>query len=126
MSLDAASQSFMAQFPQAELAEERHDLDLGPEGRCIQRLIFHRGQLVWFSMMLEVSVDAVWHQVARADTCHDEAHLHRFVRGQEEEISRHVLRPIGTVDDVGEGFEHACDLLLDEWEENVRRWNRGK
>lgn len=126
MTATQSAGEFLDQFDPDELSEERIDFDLGDDGRCIQTMLFHRNQVVWFSVVTQVAIDGHWYDVARADTCHDEAHLHRYVRGRRAEVGRHVLRSIGTIEDAEAGFDEACDRLLDDWEDNVRRWRNGK
>lgn len=125
MSAPEHEEDFLSQFDPDELTEERIDFDLGPDARCIQRMLDWKNQVVWFAIMIEVFRDGRWWQVARADTCHDETHVHYFVRGQRAEVSRQQLQQVTTIGDVQDGFDHACDLLTDDWESNVRRWDGG-
>ena len=120
----APQDRFLDQFPFEEQDDEEVRFDLGDDGRCIQKFVNWRGQVIWFSIVTQIRYRGDWHTVARADTCHDEAHIHRFQRGSADEISRHVLCEISSIDDVAQGFDDAVELLIDEFEENVRRWNR--
>lgn len=119
------STDFLAQFDPDELKEQRFDFDLGPEARCIQKMMDHRNRVVWFAIMVEVFHEGAWVQIARADTCHDEAHVHWWVRGRRTEKDRQALRKIATIDDVAAAFDEACDLMTEDWERNVRRWEDG-
>lgn len=66
-----------------------------------------------------------WEEVARVDTAHNEVHVHRFDRDHNQ-LSREVIRPIRSFADVGEGFDEAYDLMLNQWEDNERRWRDGR
>jgi hypothetical protein len=57
-------------------------------------------------------------------TCHDEVHVHRFGEGNIE-VSRTLLMPITSLSDVAAGAELTEKILFEEWEDNLRRWERG-
>lgn len=118
----APAEDFLSQFPPEELEEDEYDFDLGPEDRCIHKFLYHHHSIVWFSIVQQTLDDGQWHTVIRADTCHDEAHVHRFRRRRGEESQRRVLCQVSSIEEVGRGFDEASDLITEQWEENVRRW----
>lgn len=124
MSETVESESFLSQFPPEEVVEDRLDFNLGPDGRCIQKFLLYKNRVVWFSIVQQTRSGGEWFTVVRADTCHDEAHLHRFTRRRGESDVRHSICDLNTIDDVEAGFDHASDLITEDWEENVRRWAR--
>lgn len=123
MSETAAADEFLQQFEPSELLEERVDFDLGPGARCIQKFLTFRGRVVWFSIVQQVWHDDEWSTVIRADTCHSEAHVHRLNRAGKE-TRRQSLCDLANIEDVENGFDHASDLITEEWEENERRWKQ--
>lgn len=124
MSQEPAEAEFMDQFPPEERIEHPPlKYDLGPDAEVVQRWVEWRGRIVWFAMIHHVLVGEEWVEVIRADTCHDEAHVHRFDKNGAE-LKRQTLCSLSTIDDVDRGWDAAADLVMDQWEENLRRWNR--
>jgi hypothetical protein len=54
------------------------------------------------------------------DSCDQEVHIHRFSKAGRE--TRRRLRKIDSLADVEHGWERAHELLVEEHDENVRRW----
>jgi hypothetical protein len=80
-----------------------------------------------FSLTAQVEYQGLWHDVARVDTCHEEVHLHLIGKdGEEIEDARAVLMPIRDMGDVHRGYDMAEKLLIADWEQHVRRWERGR
>ena len=115
---------FLGQFDPEELSEDDLNVfDLGPDCRCIQRMTYYKGRVVAFAIMQEIRHEGEWVVVIRADTCHDQAHWHRFAKRKAEQIDRRPLCDLTSIDDVEQGFDDASDLITAQWEENIRRWH---
>lgn len=115
---------FLDQFDPDELTEDGPTVfDLGPDSRFIQRMTFYRGRIVAFAIMQEIRHEGEWVVVIRADTCHDQAHWHRFAKRRAEQIDRRAICDLTSIDDVERGFDDASELITEQWEENVRRWH---
>jgi hypothetical protein len=114
--------------PDPEMVEDYPvELPLKGLGRIIGRQGLDRetGRLVEFAIMAQVQFDGGWREVARVDTCHEEVHFHLgSVSGKE--ICRKVLIPIHSPQDVNRGWDEGMEMLTDDWEENERRWRRGR
>jgi hypothetical protein len=92
-----------------------------------QALDKETGRLAEFALIAQVRHQGLWHDVARVDTCHEEVHLHLFGQdGQEIKEARTILLPVRDMSDVGRGYDAAEKLLIVEWEQHVRRWERGR
>jgi len=79
--------------------------------------------LINFALMLyraPVRGDRV--EIARADCCHAEVHLHQFHRSSTSDRRTH-LRSIGDPADVYTGWDLAHDAIVDQWHERMRRWS---
>lgn len=102
-------------------------LPLDGLGRIIGRQALDKqtGRLAEFALTAQVEHHGMWCDVARVDTCHEEVHLHLFGKDGEE-IAREVLLPVRDMSDVGRGYDRAEKLLIVEWEQHVRRWERGR
>lgn len=95
----------------------------GMSDRVVQVVMMHQDRVVHFAVMQQHLHDGAWVEVARMDTCHGESHVHRFQCDGSEE-KRQVFCVLNTIEDVESEFERACSLLVDEWETELRRWNR--
>lgn len=90
----------------------------------------YKGWTVDFSLTHQLEEDAGEYQhVARYDCCHSEVHKHQLYRYSEAE-TRHTVKqlddPKTAWEDVDTVFPEAYDDMIDNWEENYRRWNRGR
>lgn len=107
---------------------DEHEYDIYEAADSVHihvRFVTHLGQPVEFAFTQRVRDGIRWADVIRIDTCHDEVHVHRF--GQSgTEFARTTLWPIEAQADVARGMDEAERLVVDEWEENVRRWRRGQ
>lgn len=103
------------------------DVDLlGSDDRIHVRYFLHEGRVVEFAMMQQAMVGPdEWADVVKVDCCHDEVHVHRYSSAGVQ-VSRTVIRPIRSLDDVETGLDEAEELIYEHWEENRRRWNDGR
>lgn len=100
-------------------------LDMG--GRLKGRFGFDvdTDRMVEFAVTAQIEVAGYWVDVARIDTCHQEAHRHLYARTGVE-IDRKVITPIYGPADVERGWEIGEEILLTKWDEHVRRWTCGR
>ena len=93
---------------------------LSPEDRAHLRIVVgNRGQLIDFALMQEVLFARAWVDVVRYD-CHRSFHVHRYTkRGQESKTE------LGDLDDLDGKFDRAVAEMLEDWEENRRRYLNG-
>lgn len=89
-----------------------------------------RGQLVDFSLAQQRRVvkdgtgnSEDWVDVIRVDCCHGEVHAHRSTRSGKR--TRRKWCKIEGPDDVNAGWEYANRAVLDQWPQNLRRWEHG-
>jgi hypothetical protein len=124
MTGDLASSTSWQMPPPDECEEDEFYVDFDRH-RVHQRLRTWRGQLVEFSVVLQVHTPGGgWVTVARADTCHGEVHIHRYSRAGRER-RKSVIRSVIALDDVAAGYDDACDMLIENRELAVRGWARG-
>jgi hypothetical protein len=124
-----------------ELAEEQARWEPDPEqvadwnyvqeipgvGRILGRqgLDKENGRLLEFSMTAQTEFGAGWADMARIDTAHGSVHRHIFdQRGAK--IALEELLPVYGPEDVSRSYDAAEIKLIAEWEENLRRWRRGR
>jgi hypothetical protein len=102
-------------------------LPLDGLGRIIGRQALDKqtGRLAEFALTAQVEHQGMWCDVARVDTCHEEVHRHLFGKDGRE-IAWEVLLPVRDMIDVSRGYDVAEKLLIVEWEQHVRRWERGR
>jgi hypothetical protein len=82
-------------------------------------------RLLEFALTAQVEHGGGWANVARIDTAHGSVHMHIFnQRG--DKIALEELRPVYGPEDVSRGYDEAEHKLIAEWEENLRRWRRGR
>lgn len=125
MGLDPEPESALHElYPLEDREEHSFTIDIDGRNRFIERMSLWKGRVVEFSIVQQHRPGADWNDVARADTCHDEVHLHRFASSSDTETRRHI-RSIETLEDVSRGYDEACAMLHEHGEENVRRWARG-
>lgn len=66
-----------------------------------------------------------WLEVAKIDCCHSQVHKHqRHRQGRAREI-RTTIRWITCQEDVEETYDESFNDIIDNYEEHLRRWERG-
>ncbi len=93
--------------------------------RAVLRMQLHEGRLVDFAYVQQRLVAGTWLDVATFDLNHDEAHVH-WHDGEGKRSGRTSIMPIMTQEDVDAAYDKAADMLLDQWEENLRRCTDGR
>ncbi len=108
-----------------ECTEEVWHFDIGPESRATVSMWFDGPRLVRFAIMhLTLGDDGSMVEIARADSCDGEVHVHTFDhRGVE--VNRKVLLAVTSPEDVARGYDLAYKRVIDQWETDRRRWARG-
>ena len=89
-------------------------------------LWFHHGTLVDFVILhrtLDRSGD--WVEVSRVDCAHGTCHRHQSSE-RHGELEKLELVPIRSRTDVGKAYDRAYNLVLDGYEDHLRRWTRGR
>lgn len=89
------------------------------------RMLCHGTRVVEFSISHWTHVGGERYEVVRVDSCHYEVHAHQFYRSGSAP-SRRVLEPVIQAEDVDASYEPAMEIVFDQWEDNLRRWNRGR
>ncbi|GAA1744898.1 hypothetical protein GCM10009681_14790 [Luedemannella helvata] len=88
------------------------------------RFMQYQGKIVDFSINQVFVLDGISHDIARIDTAHGTIHRHQFFPRRQQ--VRTVITEI-PVDDgwnvVDKGYDNALDVMQDEWDDNLRRWN---
>jgi hypothetical protein len=85
----------------------------------------YRGKIVDFAVQqIMLMEDDVWVEVARIDCCRGTVHRHQFNRDGVDVWDHRVIREIPERgwDVVNQSYDQAYDVMVAEWEENVRRW----
>lgn len=108
--------------PADECHEERTDLPLDATNMLKLREWWAGKLLVDFAMTHLTLIRGEWVQVARIDCCHSEAHRHLY-NTHDSDHTRLVLRIIRTPEDVSAAYDQAYTLMVDGYEEHLRRWN---
>jgi hypothetical protein len=93
---------------------------LSPEDRAHLRIdVGPRGRLLDFAVMQQILIAGEWADVVRYD-CHGGFHVHRFTRRGSESRTE-----LGDLSDLDRKYDAAVDDILDNWEENRRRYLDG-
>lgn len=114
---DSACDVFVTPYDLADdpAADERHVL--------VARTSIYRGRVVSFSLEQTIHAGKDVYKVRRVDSAHGVVHAHRFTRrdqaGTREDLCE--IPPKGH-DVVNRLFYEELDKMLDEWDENLRRW----
>lgn len=72
-----------------------------------------------------------WCEVARIDCYHSSIHRHQYVRGSDNDVYKNDPRreicqlSAGDHELVHEKYGEALEMMENEWEDNLRRWQRG-
>jgi hypothetical protein len=99
---------------------------LSERARYIQRLDYdERERLVEWAVIQSRLTNGGWQHVAVYDICHGKGvHVHLFNR-REEEFTEVRLRSVTSYKDVEDGLDYVVDRVLECWQENERRSDRG-
>ncbi len=103
--------------------DEQH-IEFNADNRVYQS-IWRDGQVTSdFVLVQQVKVRGRWRDVVKVDCCHGAVHVHNLTMSGKNETKdlQKIIRPA----DLLSGFGKATDLVYDHWQNNVRRWNRGK
>ncbi|WP_329105614.1 hypothetical protein OG792_33100 [Micromonospora sp. NBC_01699] len=91
------------------------------------RQSIYRNRIVDFAVIQIVRVDGAWINVAKIDCDRGVIHRHQYVRSTGEDVWDH--RPLEEIPPdqgwkvVDRWFDRALQMLEDDWEGNLRRWN---
>jgi hypothetical protein len=107
-------------------AGDRLTSPLSERARYIQRLDYDkRERLVEWAVIQSRLTNGGWQHVAVYDICHGKGvHVHLFNR-REEEFTEVRLRSVTSYKDVEDGLDYVVDRVLECWQENERRSDRG-
>lgn len=105
-----------------EIPRGRHKLDI--------RQQIYKGKIEDFAIEQTAIINNQSHEVARIDCCGQTVHWHLWNRDRvtlrdHSKICDIPPRPDG-VQVVNDAFERCYGLMLDEWIENLRRWDGGR
>jgi len=78
--------------------------------------------LVYYAIMLDINDDGAWSHVARIDTSHGTAHIHRFTRQDQETGIRTVLMALHSESDVKLSWRDSYDTIKNNLAEHERHW----
>lgn len=82
-------------------------------------------ELAEFAVIHQTWHQGSWVDVAVADSSHDdEVHIHFYGRRSEARVGspQHVL-DVRKLADVDAGYVAVYPMLIEDWRENLRRWN---
>jgi hypothetical protein len=83
------------------------------------------GRLAEWAVVQLRRVEGRWHRVAVYDICHGKGvHVHLYDR-EGIQFTETPLRPVASYQDVEDGLDYAVDRVVEHWEENERRSDRG-
>lgn len=120
--------------PDKDECDEHTYVSCPPEGdpqrdKLVQRLVWHglTGALVEFSIVLMHFRRGSWHEVAEADSCHDDdAHVHQNVSSTGERVGDPLrLMVIRTIEEVQDAYAVALTTIEDHWQKYKERWHHG-
>jgi len=108
------------------IEEPPWNFDIGPGSRAKVSMWFDGPRLARFAIMhLTLGDDGSMVEIARADSCDGEVHVHTFDhRGAE--VNRKALLAVTSPEDVACGYDLAYKRVIDQWETDRRRWVRGR
>ena len=103
-----------------------YPIELTPEDRLVVRMSCYRGKIVDFAIMQETWGGDMWTPVARIDCCHGTIHRHQFDQAGVDVLDHALICDIPAQGDswgvVHRGYDDALTTMMDEWEDNLRRW----
>lgn len=83
------------------------------------------GRLADWAVVQMRRVEGRWLRVAVYDICHGKGvHVHLYNR-EGEQFTETPLRPVASYQDVEEGLDYALERVVEHWQENERRSDRG-
>ncbi|MDG6102342.1 hypothetical protein Daura_43555 [Dactylosporangium aurantiacum] len=91
------------------------------------RCAMYRGQVVDFAIIQIARVDGDWVNVAKIDCDRGVVHRHQYERDTGVDLWDH--RPLCEIppdhgwEVVDRWYDEALQMMEDEWEDNLRRWN---
>ena len=111
-----------------ECVDETWPEGLDPYNELRARYVLWESRLIVDFAITQVTLaDDGWRKVARIDCAHGVIHRHQFKAGSDVTVARIEYAPIPT-DEAGwvfvnDWYDQALKLMLDEWQESLRRWN---
>lgn len=112
--------------PMPDDEEFQYNLDLAAGNRLGVRQVFRRGttDLVEMCVWQSIRVDGKWEEVSRIDCAHGHVHRHYFTRtGDSKIVPLEDLTQLHAKEALDRWVSRAEDIMKEEWEANVRRWN---
>jgi len=103
--------------------DEQH-IEFSPNDRVYQSLWRDGHLLTDFVMVQQVKIRGKWRDILKIDCCHQAVHVHHLRLNGSETVKS--LQEVNHPADLGIGLEKAQDLIFDKWNNNVRRWERGR
>jgi len=83
-------------------------------------------RLLEFALIQQTRREGQWLDVLEADSKHGSVHVHRLIRSTCRRVGQpEVLKRIERLADVQDGYNQAYSFVVDNWREQVRRWNDG-
>jgi hypothetical protein len=108
-----------------ECTEEYWHFDIGPGSRATVSMWFDGPRLVRFAIIhLTPGDDGRMVEIARADSCDGEVHVHTF-NSHGTQVNRVTLLRVTRPEHVDRGYEPAYSRVIGQWEADRRRWARG-
>lgn len=106
---------------------ETFPISITETDQLMVRLHLYRHRTVDFAIMQLVRQDDTWVEVSRIDCCHGTIHRHQFDRTGVDLYDHKVIMDIPASRDdawavVGAGYDDALDVMMTEYDENLRRW----
>lgn len=114
--------------------EEEHDeensfeVPLSEFDAVMVRQVYRQGRLVDFGITQLHRQGGKWRWVARADSCHETVHVHRYSQSGApyEPVGENlVLCDIFSQKDLENGYDIADATIEEQWKLNLRRWADG-
>lgn len=110
-------------YRSGSVRDEQH-IEFNKDNRVYQS-IWRDGRLTTnFVLVQQLKVKGRWRDVLKIDCCHGAAHVHHLTMSGKNDTKD--LQKIEKPADLLVGLEKATGLVFDHWQNNVRRWTRGK
>ncbi|MGW8971931.1 DUF7718 family protein [Streptomyces platensis] len=110
--------------------ETTFPIELSEEDQLVVRLRTYRKKIVDFAVMQETMVSGEWEQLARIDCCRGTVHRHLVTAEGVVLLDHDLIRDIPCGEKswevVNDSYEGALDEMEDRWQDNLRRWRRGR
>lgn len=91
--------------------------------RMFWRQYIYRGKVTDFAITVEAQDDDCWRTIYRVDCAHGCVHEHRMFRNGSEKKRTLGVIPLRGWDYVDDQWSVCLDLVLDNWEQHLRRWD---